>query len=266
MAGGTVIYQSYRTESVPGWITTCMQTVRDWAAAKGFEYRFIDDTLFDRVPQWLRDKAAGEICPQADIARLVVARELLKEGFERTVWVDADMLVFAPEHIGVGITAGFACSPEAWVKPAPDGRPHLIKRVNNSMLAFHHRNVHLEFLLDACLRLARARPKIGKLDLGTVPLTRLYETFPFPLLKGVGMFSPAVMRDIAQGTGPFLDFYAKQLHAPIGCANLCASLEGEVGTAHYDKVIELCLATRGGIVNDLVGSGAAHPTRKPPSS
>ncbi len=39
----TIIYQSYRTENVPTWISTCMQTVKDWATLKGLDYQRIDD-------------------------------------------------------------------------------------------------------------------------------------------------------------------------------------------------------------------------------
>ena len=43
----TVVFQSYKTEDVPPWIATCMDGVRQWSAAKGFDYRFMDDQFFD---------------------------------------------------------------------------------------------------------------------------------------------------------------------------------------------------------------------------
>jgi hypothetical protein len=258
MAAGTVVYQSYRTHDVPAWISACMDSVRAWAAQQGYEYRFIDDSLFERAPAWFRAKAQ-HLCPVTDLARLVVARELLKEGFERTAWVDADMLMFAPEHLELEIPAGFAFTRELWVTPQPDGTPALSRRVNNSMTVFHRRNVHLEFCIDMCLRIGRAQEHIGKLDVGTTPLGKLYAAAPYPLLTSVGMFSPGIMRDIAEGSGVFLDFYAQQLKAPIACANLCASREGQplrgitAGESAYEAVVERCLATRGGVVNHRIG-------------
>ena len=57
----TVVYQSYRTTSVPAWIDECMKSVRRWAQLKGFEYVFFDDEIFERVPSWYRQKANNGI-------------------------------------------------------------------------------------------------------------------------------------------------------------------------------------------------------------
>jgi len=90
----TVVYQSYRTRDVAPWLATCQASVRDWAARAGHDYRHYGDELFDRVPDWYRAKAGSLVLPVSDLARLVLARELLAEGYDRTVWVDADLLVF----------------------------------------------------------------------------------------------------------------------------------------------------------------------------
>src|SRR5262245_33138351 len=79
----TVVCQSYRPSYVPVWIELCMATVRSWASSQGFDYRFIDDELFEYAPQWYRRKVSDDILLMSDLARLVVARRLLGEGYRR---------------------------------------------------------------------------------------------------------------------------------------------------------------------------------------
>ena len=43
----TLVYQSFRTSDVPGWVTRCMKSVRGWAADRGFDYQFFDDRFFE---------------------------------------------------------------------------------------------------------------------------------------------------------------------------------------------------------------------------
>jgi len=57
----TVVYQSFRTENVPAWISRCLESVRLWAGAKGYDYRFIGDEIFDLAPGWYREKAKNRI-------------------------------------------------------------------------------------------------------------------------------------------------------------------------------------------------------------
>ncbi len=54
----TAVYQSYRTRDVPAWVNRCMQSVRAWADAQPFDYRFIDDRLgrYRRARRWVFDQ------------------------------------------------------------------------------------------------------------------------------------------------------------------------------------------------------------------
>ncbi len=54
MPPDTVVFQSFRTRDVPAWITRCMETARAWAALRGFDYQFLDDRFFDRIPDRYR--------------------------------------------------------------------------------------------------------------------------------------------------------------------------------------------------------------------
>jgi hypothetical protein len=251
----TVVYQSYRTQGVPRWIDACMASVRDWAAGNGYDYEFIDDSLFDRVPAWFREKAAGEICPQADLARLVLAREFLDKGYDRTVWLDADLLVFAPQELDVELVEAFAYCHEMWLAVKTSGEASVTRRVNNSVTVFVRGNVHLEFFIDACLRIAKREEKLDKLAIGAHFLTSLRRILNFPLLRNVGMFGPPLLGDIADGTDRYLRDYMPLLPRPLACANLCSSLTGRTlygvtpDEAMYERVVDACQRTQGAVVN-----------------
>ena len=254
----TVVYQSYRTQRVPGWIATCMSTVKAWAQASGFDYRFFDDSFLALPPAWYVEKCAGEICPVTDLARLMAARELLASGYERTVWVDADMLVFAPDALTVDGVEGFAFSLELWAWLDAQGQLQCDQRVNNSLFVMTRDNRQLDFLIDACLRIAMSKPRLDKLDIGSRFMTKLAESMPMPLVANVGLFSPLLMQAIANGDEAILRAYAQKLPIPLACANLCGSLVGQemqgfaASSDNYDAVVRACLGTRGEVVNRLM--------------
>lgn len=250
----TVVYQSFRTERVPGWIATCMGTVRAWAESKAYEYRFVDDSFFELAPAWFRERCAGEICPVTDLARLVMARDLLKSGYDRTVWVDADMLVFAPQALSVDTPEPYAFCFEVWAFRDATGQVQFRRSANNSISMFSKGCLQLDFFIDAALRIAASQPRVHKLSIGALFLTGLAQLVPTPLLNNVGLFSPLLMNDIA-GAERFLAAYGAQLPAPIASANLCGSLVGltmEGAMAQddvYCAVVDKCLATHGDVVN-----------------
>ena len=49
----TLVIQSHRMPLPAPWMQRCLDSVRTWAEARGFDYRFLDDELFDLVPDWL---------------------------------------------------------------------------------------------------------------------------------------------------------------------------------------------------------------------
>ena len=251
----TVVHQSYRTSNVPGWITVCMESVKSWAAGCGFDYRFMDDSFLDLAPGWFRERCAGEICPVTDLARLVMARDLLDEGYERAVWVDADVLVFAPQLMNVDTPTGSAFCFELWPFLDTNWQLQCDRKVNNSVSVFTRGNRQLEFLIDSCERIVSSKSRVDRLELGSTFLTGLAWLLPLRVLDNIGMFSPLLMQDIASGQEQWTAAYAAQLPAPLAAANLCNSLVGvhvhghTAPEASYDAVIEACLRTSGDIVN-----------------
>lgn len=252
----TIVYQSYRTSGVPAWIDRCMGTVRSWASTQGFDHAFIDDRLFDYAPQWYRQKVNNHVLLVSDLARLLVARELLGCGYERTIWVDADVVIFDPDRFAIGVTEGYAFCREVWVGRKEDGGELTRwEGVNNAVSVFVAGNVFLDFYIHACLSLVAHKDRIHRLDASTYFLTTLHGLMGLPLLNEVGMLSPVMMADLDRGTDAALRAYMARLGTPIRAANLCSSFRGSlrdgvpVDDRLFEASIDRLLATHGDAVN-----------------
>jgi hypothetical protein len=276
----TVVYQSYRSSGVPGWIARCMQTVERWAALKGFDYLFIDDRLFDYVPPWYREKVNGQVQLISDLARLELAKELLSSGYERTIWMDADLVVFDAERFDIRIREEYAFCREIWLEKLEALRalrhgltslswPKRVQplfRVNNSATVFTEANGMLDFYIHACKLLVKnKRGESPKQEVGTFFLTRLYKSLRFPLLTDIALFSPLVMHDIAHGKGDYIKLYIEAFGSPVRAANLCASYSGEkynglmMSERLYSLVLDRLIETKGAVVNSRLDSNKSEP-------
>jgi hypothetical protein len=219
----TVVYQSFRTVNVPLWITRCMQTVQRWAGSQGFDYRFIDDALFGYAPEWYREKVSHDILLVSDLARLVLARDLLREGYGRTIWVDADVVIFDTEQLAIDVADGFAFCRELWFFPAGNGQTKCQMRVNNAVTVFVEPTEFLDFYIRACELIVRNNHQLSKLSVGTRFLTAMHQVMPFRLINHVGLFSPALMAQLVRGVEPVLELFRRVGGSPIYAANLCGS-------------------------------------------
>ncbi|MBX3118690.1 MAG: hypothetical protein KF784_06465 [Fimbriimonadaceae bacterium] len=239
----TVVYQSYRTFDVPLFIADCLDSVRAWADQSGFEYRFYDDDLFDRVPDWFKEKVRHDKLPMSDLARLILARELLEEGFERAVWADADLLVLKPDSLTVPDAPCFVCK-EVWIDRSPAGRPIAVQKVNNAFMGFTRQQHVLEFLTECCLRHAEAAKTIAKIEFGPDLLTHLDRFAHFPRAESVALLSPLVIMDLIQGGGPWWSLYAQEFGRSFSAINLCGSylrerVQGlQITEEHFSALVE----------------------------
>jgi hypothetical protein len=225
----TLVYQSFRETNRPNWIDTCLQSVRAWTEAQGFDYRFFGDDFLDLVPDWYRQKADGRIPIVTDLARLLAAKEHLATGFERVIWLDADVLVFDADRLHIDVASEFAFGREVWVQKTAAGSLRAYRNVHNAVCVFVAGNSFLDFYIHAC------QSVLSRLDGGVPPqivgpklLTSLHNSIGFDLIDAVGMFSPLVVGDILAGGGPALDLMVKRSEGPICAANLCASLAGSI--------------------------------------
>ncbi len=223
----TVIYQSFRTINVPPWMETCLGSVRSWTTLQGFDYRFYDDEIFERVPGWVLDKAGTHRQIATDLGRLILAQELLANGYERVVWVDADVLVFDPGRFSISIDTGFSFGREVWVQPTAKGHIRAYKNVHNALSVFCQGNSFLAFYIGSCLNmLERAEGPLVPQIIGPKFLTALHNIIGFNLIDAVGMASPLVINDLAEGGGGAWDLLRSTTPGPICALNLCSSLAG----------------------------------------
>lgn len=228
----TVVLQSFRRVDVPPWLTRCLASVEQWAVGCGYAYRFVDDAIFDLLPEAYRLRAGHDLQLLADLARLLAAQRLLDEGAERVVWLDADVYVFGPLVLPEG--RDFYLCRELWDREL---------RVNNCACVFSRGGAFLPFYIDACQQLMRAAAgKLDSLMVGTRFLTQLDRAVPLPQLASVALFGPPVLADVAAGGGPHLDAYRARFGGPVHAANLCLSFRGALGDAVYERAVDALAA------------------------
>ena len=231
-----------------------METVPQWAMKQGYEYRFFDDSFFDRVPDWFKKRVRQLILPMSDLARLIVARELLDSGFDRVIWVDADVVIFDLERFNVDVNGNSALCRELWLGETNDGAMQIYPRVNNAVAMFTRESKLLDFYIEAGQEFIRNKPgRIDRADLGTVFLSRLHTLAHFSLLSNVCMISPWFLTDIANGPGDLSRRYMEHAKKPVYAANLCGSLFGaNANEDDVEKVIDKLLVTKGQVLNQYV--------------
>lgn len=262
----TVVYQSFRTENVPEWISACMASVRAWAEKQGFDYRFWDDRFFDLVPDELRPRASAYKCVLSDYARLVAARELLNEGWDRAVWIDADALIFDPENFTIPFTDNYAFCREVWLDRISLGRPQFQLTVNNSVSVFCRGEKLTEFYLDCARRILAGTAPITPVSIGTQWLLGLKQIVDFPVFTSVGIFGPEMARRFLAGDADFLGTYLAYQTSPVHAINLCLSKASgtaanpdTLDAAAVQEVISRLLADAGKSLNRFY-SDSYNPT------
>jgi len=238
----TLVIQSHRSPLPQAWLEPCLHSVRGWARGKGYDYRFLDDEIFARLPTPIRQKTAGQLQIASDLARLHALRDALQGGYQRAVWCDADFLVFAPRSLELP-ESSMALGREVWVQPRGRlWRTHV--KVHNAFMLFCRGDGFLDFYVQAAERMIAAHrgPMVPQF-IGPKFLTALHNLVQFPVVENAAMFSPWVTRDLLRGHGPALSaLQARSVAVPAG-ANLCLSLAGgsELATADVAELIRRLL-------------------------
>lgn len=266
----TVVYQSFREHNVPQWINRCMQSVREWAQQQGYEYRFYNDQIFEYVPQWYRDKVNDQIHLVTDLARLQIAQELLSEGFEHAIWMDADVLIFNPSQLRLPLDRPYAFCKEVYI--GLNARRQLMSRagVNNAVMLMSQGNDLLSFYIDSCQQLVKTHERLPHTLVGTEFLSRLQNQRDIAHIHNVGLFSPYVMHDLAfpKPGNPALSMFCRDFGSPIYAANLCLTFNTaalghkQLEEETYLKAIEFLLNDGGESINQQILS-ATKPLSSP---
>ena len=219
-----------------------MTTVEHWALANGYDYQSVGDEFFDTVPDWYMRKVRGRMPIAADLARLQWALRFLRGDYDWVIWMDADLLVFAPDLLSLDLTRACTFGQEHWVQAKSDvqGRWEVRKNIHNAFAAFPADCPVLPFLIDVILRMMRRVDvdHIAPQMMGPKLLTNLHNLASFDYRADIGALSPDVIPAIAGGSrrnAGDADNRGKDdksaLHAlclaqprPLVAANLCASL------------------------------------------
>ncbi len=252
----TVVFQSHRATGLPDWITRSMTTTRQWAAASGYDYMFFDDVFFEPLPDWFKAKAKGVKTLLADLARLLAAKKLLADGYQRVIWVDADVVIFAPEKLILPRESTYYFCREVWIDADAQG---LVARehVNNCLCVFEAGNVFLEFYIESLLKIAGlVKGTMLPQLLSTVFLSNLDQIVPVPKLTMVALFSPGVIRDIVHGGGNYLTAFKKCFNTPIYAANILSSYAGRIYNNPDGTKFQLDDAVFGRVADILLAAGA----------
>ncbi|HLO84518.1 MAG TPA: hypothetical protein VK203_05815 [Nostocaceae cyanobacterium] len=256
----TIVYQSYRGSDTPNWLTTCMQTVKDWAELNGYDYQR-EDNFFDYVPDWYIDKAQGKINVIADLSRLEIAKKFLDEGYDQTIWMDADVVVFDPHNLKIDTPEEYLVCREVWLdtednKNFGEGDIFCTEKVTNSLVYFTKNNSFLDFYIYATKSILKNQTgRLSRLAVSTKFLSKIYEIMELPLFPNMGLFSPILMHAIVEDKHEIIQLYAQALKSPIYATNLCFSFRNQshkgimVTDQLFEEVIDKLIQTKGEIIN-----------------
>lgn len=206
----------------PRWVDGCLDSVRSWAGAVGYDYQFCGDELFEAVPPALCEKLAGRTPVLADLARLLWLRQCHEAGHEWVLWLDADTLVLNPDwRPAPGVHTQFG--DECWLQLGNQGRIDARYQPHNAFLLLNAASPVRDFLIFAIESLltrvdaARVAPQFA----GPKLLKALHNLVQFELEPAAGALSPLLQSALVEG-GEALAAWPDG--RPLAMANLCASL------------------------------------------
>ncbi|MEM7400899.1 MAG: hypothetical protein AAF304_03000 [Pseudomonadota bacterium] len=237
----TLVIQSHSLPSPADWIQTCTDSVKLWSQQFGYEYKFIDDALFEFVPSKLLEKTKKQKTIATDLARLKVLQWYLDDGYETVIWCDADFIIFNPTKFKLP-DESYALGREVWVQKHAKNSEKLSAhtKVHNAFMMYRKGNMFLDFYADTAERLLlKNTGAMSPQFIGPKLLTALHNIALGPVLETAGMLSPLVIKDIVNGSGEALDLFLQESSHSIYAANVCNSLyeRGEYST----KMIQNCL-------------------------
>jgi len=235
----TLVIQSHRVPLPCAWLRPCLDSVADWAQGRGYDYRFVDDQIFDLLEPGLIEKTGAQRVIASDLARLKCLQQGLAEGYACVVWCDADFLIFNADDF-ILPEDEFALGREVWVQPAEAGKLRSYVKVHNAFLMFRQGNHFLDFYADTAARLLRLNQgRMSPQFIGPKLLTALHNIVACPVMETAGMLSPAVMRDLLAGEGAALDLFQRKSPVALAGANLSSSVTGHEGLtdAHMESLI-----------------------------
>ena len=243
----TVVIQSHTLPLPRPWLAHCLETVRAWAEQNGFSYQFQGDSLFDLLAPYPFLGRYSRVI-QSDVARLLWMEQCLADGYERVIWLDADMLVHCPEAFTVP-SAAFSVGREVWVQETAPNRYKAYVKVHNAWLHAGKGSVDLPFYRETALRLlARNSAGVPAQFVGPKLLTAMHNIVGFGVNERAGMLSPEVARAYLSDDKPHraLDLFLSRHRENPAALNLSASCETGAMRADgfYDALVARLLLNK----------------------
>lgn len=253
----TLVVQSFRRTDVPDWIERCLDSVRRWTKACGFDYAFYGDEFYDLCgPEYLA-RVGGNPRSITNLARLEITRIKLAEGYDQVIWFDADVFVFDPDRLVMRTDAGYAFSHEAWVTKGADGRAHLAyTSLHNAAFIFTRRQSDLELFIQIIRHIVMTRTIGSNYQVGVRLISGLAYSLEIPAITCVGMFSPDVTDAIADDRRAFMRAFARFHGHKMQAANLGWSLAAHFTEARMMTAMDRLEATAGDVLNGYLESQA----------
>lgn len=237
------VLQSHRTPLPHPWLVRCLESVADWATRHSFNYRFIGDELLDHLPDDLKCRINISSVIKSDLARLRAAQSLLTL-YDTVIWLDADVLVLAPDAWHVPMHHS-SVGRENWVQADERGRLRNFRKVHNAAMVFHRGDSLLGFYADTAERLLRAnQTAMPEQFIGPKLLTALHNAAQLSVWESAGMMSPWVGRDVlGVGDGNALNMLREAHAEPVAALNMCSSScrRGELSDEQMSAIIDTLL-------------------------
>ncbi|MEM7082780.1 MAG: hypothetical protein AAF465_08600 [Pseudomonadota bacterium] len=242
----TVVIQSHRQPLPHAWMHACIDSVKNWAQVRGYEYVWLGDALFYGLSAQQRERTRKQRVVASDLGRLQTLLAYRRAGADRVVWCDADTLVIADDALELPDRGG-AVGREIWIQGSTTrgGAPKVYAKVHNAFMAFCRDDVFLPFYAESCSRLLDRHegPYVDQF-LGPKLLTALHNLVQLPVIENANVLSPRVITDLNQGKGPFLDAFCRRLERVPAALNLCASSvrRGELSERAMSDAVERLVA------------------------
>jgi hypothetical protein len=246
----TLIIQSYRTQSVPAWISRCLASVRAWAQAKGYDHWLTDDRAFALCGDDYLAKVGDNPRSITNLCRLELIKRALASGYDRAIWMDADILVFAPQQLDFAAAERISFPHETWLWR--NGRGWGFSRtLNNCVVVCPKGDPDLDLIIQATRHRALHHPVTINRQVGVDLIRGLHQFLQFPLLSNVGMLSNHGVTALAQNHEQLIRQQALYHQTPIYAANLCASdhLSPAVPEALTHVAMDILEQTAGDVIN-----------------
>jgi hypothetical protein len=260
----TIVIQTFRNHSIPKWIQRCLDSVQSWARLHGHDYMLAGDEFYELCgPEYLE---RGNKNPQAitDLARLVATRQRLDEGYLRVIWMDADVFVFDPTKLFFDfpdgcLTTGYAFGREVWMQRGRTGALSVrAPTIHNAAMLFTQHEVDLDMLMTLVRHIDAKREIVSNYQVGVDLLRGLQHSLMFQSFSHVCMFSPELIRAVAQNDEKVLRLYCQAYRYQAYAGNLGLSVVDELTETVLWRAMDRLEEGAGDVINKHATEAGIH--------